>query len=162
VRRVFDNGLWLAAMGAALVLVGCGSSSAPVASGHAGFVSQANGICKAANTQIHGLPAPVGAEAVAAASLLGEELPVATAELHHLERLAPTGPERVPFAAYLATAVQEIAIASNAHAAAQADNLASFHEAITQLAAVTIKSNTAATSAGLLECTSKPEAAGSR
>jgi len=158
-RRICSRGALLSALGLAAALVGCGSSSSPTnAAARAGFVKQADAVCDQAASRIVKLQAPRSStELSSAARLLGQELPIATAELSSLRRLAAPGAERGPFSQYLSVAAQEIVIARRVRDFALANEAAAFHEAAAQLAALTPKSDEAASGAGLTACTKATE-----
>jgi len=160
VRATSRHAALLTALAAAAALAGCGSSASPSAnaSARAAFIAQADAICNEADGRIVKLQPPAAnGELSSAARLLGQELPIATAELSSMRRLTPPAAERGPFAQYLLVSAQEIAAAGHLRELAAANDVAGFHEAAAQLAALSPKSNAAAVAAGLGVCLKAPE-----
>jgi hypothetical protein len=142
----------VAALSAAAALAGCGSSAPANTRASAGFTSRGDAICNEAASRIVALQAPSGAELASAARLLGQELPIAMAELSSLRSLSPPSAQRAPLARYLGIAAQEIALARTVRGFALADDAGAFHGAAAQLAALTPRSDEAADAAGLTAC----------
>ena len=141
----------LAAVGAALLLAGCGGSSGSSSSSSSSFVASANKICAATGAQIEALPA-AGNTTTSIAIALGGEIPLITSELSQLKALKPPSSDASDWSSTLSDLAQGSALLPQIEAAAKANNAAQVQALGSQIKPSSDKATALATKLGLTQC----------
>jgi hypothetical protein len=160
---------------AAAALVGCGSSVSSTAPSHTTAASHTTGlphtlvlrtdaICRQANERIAAVKTPPaindGAPYGYVVRLLQDELPVLTAEVSALQRLAPSGGDQEAFREYVRDAAGELAAVGDIRDASVTKDSSAYSRAALELVTQTTRLKQAADHLGLVECAKTPQPQG--
>jgi len=177
VRTSIVNRIALAAIvgcvaAASLAVAGCGGGSSSTTTGASGatgsaplsqseFASQANAICKEANTKQEALkPPPTGGPASGFEPFITQSLAITQPLLTQLEALTPPSNLQSDWDKLLADAKAKEALVQKALAAAKANDTSQFSAAIKQVQAMAGQGDALAQSIGLTECAKNPQPQG--
>lgn len=160
---------------ASLAVAGCGGGSSSTTTGASGasgasgsaplsqseFVSQANAICKEANTKQEALkPPPTGGPSSGFEPFITQSLAITQPLLTQLEALTPPSNLQSDWDKLLADAKAKEALVQKALAAAKANDTSQFSAAIKQVQATAGQGDALAQSIGLTECAKNPQPQG--